>query len=91
MLLVFSSLLAFTFVGLKGLEGEYEPRRFPPALLGIASDPKMDEAELKAYQTRQKWIERGRAVRDFCLSFIGIFVFGHGVFYIVVWIIRGFR
>ena len=49
------------------------------------------KAELQTYQTSQKWIERGRAVRDLFLSFIVTFVFGHGVFYLVVWIIQGFR
>ena len=113
--LVLSCLLAFAFVGLKGLAGAYKPRTFPPTPPGSyrvlpparprsGQKPKpkpMTEAEkrkkqkaeteLKTYQTRQKWIERGRAVRDLFLSFIVTFVFGHGVFYLVVWIIRGFR
>ena len=32
--LVFSCLLAFAFVGLKGLAGAYKPRTFPPTLPG---------------------------------------------------------
>ena len=110
---VFSCLLAFAFVGLKGLAGAYKPQTYPPTRGGLTIGPPLapgassrkprpmtkaekqakqkKEVELKAYQTRQKWIERGRAVRDLCLSFIVTFVFGHGVFYLVVWIIRGFR
>ena len=37
------------------------------------------------------WKARGRFVRDLFAGFIVAFVFGHGVFYLVVWIIRGFR
>ena len=40
--------------------------------------------------TKQKWIERGRAVRDLLASFIVAFVLGHGGGCLVVWIVRGF-
>ena len=110
---VFSCLLAFAFVGLKGLAGGYKPRTYPPTRGGLTIGPPLapgassrkpipmteaekqakqkEEAELKEYQTRQKWIERGRAVRDLFAGFIVAFVFGHGGFCLVVWIIRGFR
>ena len=105
--LLFSCLLAFAFVGLRWWGGVYKPRIEPPvhdAILlprrpGQKPKPKQTteaekqkkEDELKAYQTRQEWIERGRTVRDLLGSFIITFAMGHGVFLVVWWIIRGFR
>ena len=37
------------------------------------------------------WKARGRFVRDLLGSFIVTFAFGHGVFLVVYWIIKGFR
>ena len=48
------------------------------------------QAALKAFPLR-KWMARGRAVRDLLGAFIVTFGFGHGVFLVVYWIIRGFR
>ena len=103
--LVLSCLLAFAFIGFNWLSGTYTPRTVPPIhyvvlppgtpLLNPSEIPEAEkqkaEAKLKSYQTRQKWIARGRFVRDLLGSFIIIFAFGHGVFFVVRWIVRGFR
>ena len=55
----------------------------------IAYEKQIQEAK-KTYPKR-KWKARARFIRDLLGSFIVAFAFGHGVFCIVVWIIRGFR
>ena len=71
------------------------PRASPPKPKPMTEAEKQAkqqrEAELRVYRTRQKWIERGRSVRDLLASFIVAFVMGHGGFCLVVWIVRGFR
>ena len=49
------------------------------------------EAKQKAYETKQKWKVRGRFVRDLLGALIVTFAIGHGVFFVVWWIIQGFR
>lgn len=56
---------------------------------GISKVQEMQKNE-KIYQKR-KWKARGRFVRDLLGSFIVTFAFGHGVFLVVYWIIKGFR
>lgn len=103
--LVFSCVLAFAFVGLKwwvykprieSLVGDAillprRPAQKPKPRQMTEAEKQKKEDELKAYQTRQEWIERGRTVRDLLGSFIITFAMGHGVFLVVWWIIRGFR
>ena len=54
---------------------------------------KYEKERQAAEQTYPKrlWKARGRFVRDLLGSFIVVFGFGHGVFCIIVWIIRGFQ
>ena len=42
-------------------------------------------------QKTKVWQARGRFVRDLLGAFIMTFAIGHGVFYLIIWIIRGFR
>lgn len=56
---------------------------------GISKVQEMQKNE-KIYQKR-KWKAGGRFVRDLLGSFIVTFAFGHGVFLVVYWIIKGFR
>ena len=56
-----------------------------------AYQPSENDKAYEAYVKKQKWITRGRFVRDLLGSFIIAFAVGHGVFLVVWWIIRGFR
>lgn len=56
---------------------------------GISKVQRMQKDD-KIYQKR-KWKARGRFVRDLLGAFIVTFAFGHGVFLVVYWIIKGFR
>ena len=71
--------------------GTPPPRVTPMTEAEKQKKKKKAEAELKTYQTRQKWIVRRRFVRDLLGGFIVTFAIGHGVFLVVWWIIRGFR
>ena len=52
-------------------------------------EKKLEEAK-KTYPIR--WLKaRGRFVRDLLGSFTVTFAFGHGVFCLIIWIVRGFR
>ncbi len=49
-----------------------------------------EQEQEKIYQKR-KWMAWGRIVRDSLGTFIVTFAFGHGVFVVAYWIIKGFR
>lgn len=48
------------------------------------------QAALKAFPLK-RWMTRGRIVRDLLGAFIVTFAIGHGVFFVVWWIVQGFR
>ena len=105
--LILSCLVAFAFTSLNVLIGGYKvvyPLN-PYFIWSDRVKTEMTETEKQQNQAlvdkwyeqedkRQKtkvWKARGRFVRDLLGSFIVTFALGHGVFFVVWWIVRGFR